>query len=131
VTEYFDPLHGADRALCPSIPSPLHLGAHGALDESEIRWAEREVLRPLNIAVHAAAQTAGWNYVGRIRAGFRRHGYCAGKESWIVPVPRLLKINKSALMASFHPNGRGQKLYGRRIAAAVLAKGMFPRADAG
>jgi hypothetical protein len=101
------------------------------LGTDEIRWAERDVVRRLNVAVYLAARAAGWNYVGGIRAAFRRHGYCAGEARWIVPLPQLLKISKSALMASFHPNVRGQKLYGRKIAAAVLATRMFPRPDNG
>ena len=128
MTEYFDPLRGRDGMLCPSIQGPLHLGRHGALDEDEIRWAERHVLRTLNVAVRRAARSADWNYVGRIRVAFRRHGICAGKQSWIVPLPKLSQVlDKEARMGAFHPNLRGQKLYGRRIAAAVLVAHMFPR----
>lgn len=132
VTEYFDPLRGRDGKFCPKIPSPVSVGRLGALGPDEIRWAERDVLRSLNVAVRRASHAAGWNYVGRIRAAFRRHGICAGNQSWIVPLPRLLNVfDEEDRMGAFHPNLRGQKLYGRRIAAAVLAAHMFPRSEGG
>jgi lysophospholipase L1-like esterase len=129
ITEYFDPLRGADGELCRRIVAPIHLGSHLVLDEDEIRWAAGDVLEKLNVEVANAKRAQRWNLVGGISAAFRRHGYCAGKESWIVPLPRLLKLNKGNLMMSFHPNGLGQELYGERIAEEVRAKGMFPRPD--
>jgi len=109
--EYFDPLRDAQGAICE------HALPGVSLDEA--RWAEANVLAPLNAELRAAAARHGWRIVGGVTEAFRRHGICAGTRAWIRrPVESAL--GQLALSGTLHPNGDGHVATGALI-APVLA----------
>ncbi|TMK96668.1 MAG: hypothetical protein E6G40_10590, partial [Actinobacteria bacterium] len=73
ITEYFDPMHGANAQPCR---------IDGILRKTVAAWAYDRLL-DLNDQVRQAAQQHGWTYVGNIATRFLRHGYCAGRDSWV------------------------------------------------
>jgi hypothetical protein len=102
VTEYFDPLHGANGQICRL----------ETISRNEASWADRTILAPLNALVAEQARVHGWTLVSGIWAAFRPHGYCA-TQSWIRHLSTsLLRWN---LSGPFHPNELGQAEYGELI----------------
>ena len=98
VVEYFDPLRDRRGETCE------HALPHVDVDEAS--WAQRNVLAPLNAQLRAAAARHGWQVVGGVAEAFRRHGICAGGQSWITR-PLESALNELALVGTLHPNRDG------------------------
>lgn len=113
ITEYPDVTrdHESEHAQC--LPT---------LYPSEWKWADENVVQPLNEHVRHAANLDrhGWHVVGGIYRGFRNHGYCA-TLNWIVRLEESIDRQGNE-KGAFHPNGPGHTHYGQQIAAAVLPK---------
>ena len=105
IVEYFDPLRDRQGDPCdPALPG---------VDAAESSWAQRHVLAPLNTEVRAAAARHGWQVVGGVAEAFRRHGICAGGQSWITR-PDESALRELAIEGTLHPNADGH------IATATL-----------
>jgi hypothetical protein len=132
ITEYFDPTHDEDGHYCDGI---FDFPFVNGIQAEEARWADDAVLTghagdhlsftdskgkttsftldhdSLNPQVEAAAERWGWDYVGRITATFRTHGYCS-KSSWIVHLSETLR-RQGNIAGTFHPNENGHVFTGR------------------
>jgi hypothetical protein len=99
IVEYFDPLRNEQGAICAA--------ALPGVSADEARWAQREVLAPLNDEVRAAAARNGWRVVGGVSEAFRTHGICARHhQEWVVrPVGSVLR--ELQFTGTLHPNERG------------------------
>ncbi|MFL6033814.1 MAG: FG-GAP-like repeat-containing protein, partial [Gaiellaceae bacterium] len=89
----------------------------GLISSAELRWAENNVVIPLNNAVRAAAAANGFNVVNGIAEEFFAHGYAAN-DHWVVNISESL-ANQHGIDGSFHPNGPGQDVYARHIFATL------------
>jgi hypothetical protein len=89
---------------------------------SELEWAAKNVVDPLNEQVRRAANKDqhGWTFVGGINQGFRQHGYCS-VSNWIVRLEQSYDW-QGDINGSFHPNNAGHSFYGRQIAAILRPK---------
>ncbi len=107
LTQYFDPTHGADGAICPET-----LGLHA----QDYQWAYDSVVQPLNRQARAAAKRHQWTFVDGIAQGFTDHGYCAGGQSWIVPVVTNGTFSQQGNSnGAFHPNHAGYRFIADRL----------------
>lgn len=110
ITEYFDFTAGKKGKPCRILP---------LFSPPEATWAHG-VLGRLNAEVRKAAADHDWNFVGGIAGPFRGHGYCAKRASWVIPIKRIFKHPlRPNPTAPFHPNERGQQLYGERLFAEL------------
>ena len=126
ITQYFDPTRDEAGGIC----SPMvDIAAPLRITFSEAKWAYNEVIAPLNNAIAKAAHDYRWHLVSGVAGAFRKHGYCAGDQSWIVQlsdavwsqggVPELAKatlpkafwwVNAPIAEAgALHPNREGHK----------------------
>lgn len=111
ITEYFDPTRDGRGRFCDSM-----LGH--SIERRDAKWASDVVLKGLNRVGREAAKEYGWHYVGGIASGFRRHGYCA-RDHWVVRFGESRR-DQGDIDGTLHPNRKGQRLYARQIAKAVL-----------
>lgn len=102
ITQYYDPTHGSDGAVCPNI-----LGLMGAADA---QWAYKSVVRPLNVQIATAARQWDWHLVSGAQQGFATHGYCAS-DSWIVNLTTSL-AQQGDKNGTMHPNIAGHQFIG-------------------
>jgi len=107
IVDYFDPLRDAQGQLCKH---PL-----GLITMGEEQWVEANLLVPLDAAVEAAARRHGWQVVDGVAEAFRRHGICAGEQSWITSLGTSGVAELSPL-GTMHPNPAGH-----RAEAALIA----------
>jgi hypothetical protein len=71
----------------------------------EAHWITDRV-DDLNAALKAAARSYGWVYVRDVRKKFRRHGYCAGAQSWFRSYSGSKKLQGNN-RGTAHPSGKG------------------------
>ncbi|HEX6389360.1 MAG TPA: SGNH/GDSL hydrolase family protein, partial [Solirubrobacteraceae bacterium] len=106
LTEYFNPTRDRNGELCTR--------SLGVARRDDLRFAEASLLLPLNDAVRVAARRNDYTHVSGIRRRFTRHGYCAGKQRWVVRVTEsLLKSagspTNSRSKGTMHPNVAGHE----------------------
>ena len=121
ITQYYDPLRGADGRFCPSTV--------GLMSAREGAWAYNSVMRRLNVQVATAAQQWGWQLVTGAQQGFRTHGYCSA-SSWIVGLAQSLDTQGNE-RGTMHPNVAGHTFIARRVLELLrpeLLPGGVPRA---
>lgn len=107
IGEYFDPTHDEDGDPCKNGP--------GAAGETEVKWAYKQVLRPLNAEVLTAAHRNHWQYLEGIAADFAHHGYCVRKSKrWVRTFPEAVKMLNP--LGTLHPNEAGHRAIARRVA---------------
>ncbi|MDX6625657.1 MAG: hypothetical protein QOE56_646 [Solirubrobacterales bacterium] len=115
LSEYFDPTRDENGETCDGILA--------GVSSAELDEAQSRLLVPLNEAVAAAAKDQHWHEVTGIAPAFRRHGYCAGNESWVTTLGESVTSLGGTLQGRFlgtlHPNEPGQQAIGNRIAAAL------------
>ena len=132
VAEYQDPTHSDDGQYCNelvlpgavadafSLPGPFggDIAPDGNIDHTDVVWAHKNLIAPLNARLLAAAQRNGWKPVVGITDEFKKHGYCAN-DRWIVRYEesKNRQINQDGTM---HPNVAGHIAMGRHIAASLL-----------
>ena len=124
IVEYFDPTTGAGGAYCHML--------FGGVSPDESRWAQEQMLKPLNAEIAAAAKEHGWNAVGGVAERFRGHGLCApDAQRWVVtlgeglsgrPLPLgggagFLAIRDviESTAGTLHPNAEGQRQIAKLI----------------
>jgi hypothetical protein len=97
----------------------------GNIDHTDVVWAHRSLILPLNRTLLAAAQRNGWKPVVGITDEFKKHGYCAN-DHWIVRYDesKNRQINEDGTM---HPNVAGHIAMARHIAASILEDTTLPR----
>ncbi|HEV7562799.1 MAG TPA: GDSL-type esterase/lipase family protein [Solirubrobacterales bacterium] len=121
LTEYFDPTRDENGETCDGILA--------GVSSAELDEAQSRLLVPLNEAIATAAGDHHWHEVTGIAPAFRKHGYCAGNESWVTTlgesVTSLGGTLKGRFLGTLHPNEPGQQAIGNRIAAA-LEKDLYP-----
>jgi GDSL-like Lipase/Acylhydrolase family len=122
IVEYFDPLRNASGAICHKIGVPFVPRFY--IDRNEATFAADELLAPLNEAIAEAARREGWTDVTGVAEAFRRHGYCAGKQSWIRTLTKSVLTQAGAHPASrwigaLHPNEKGHQAMAGLISAAL------------
>ncbi len=125
IVEYFDSTTGPS----PRGPAPCRwehgIGRiRGVITPDEFRWAQREVLQPLNAAVHAAADAHGWRVVGGVSRRFAGHGICAGADRWVRDLDESLVVQGLNHTGTLHPNRAGHRETGdliEPVLAEVLA----------
>jgi len=139
ITEYPDPTKGANGSYCGENGNSRILFLHPLT----AKWAEHEIVIPLNAAIGAAAERHGWVRVP-VQAWSTTHGYCAGNARWFrteedarnIQGPYELGFSfQDSLppgfqfsMGSLHPNPAGHDGIARRIMAAYVETGrMFDR----
>lgn len=139
ITEYPDPTKGANGFYCGENGNSRILFLHPLT----AKWAEHEIVIPLNAAVGAAAERHGWVRVP-VQAWSTTHGYCAGDARWFrtqedarnIQGPYELGFSlRDRLppgfqfsMGTLHPNPAGHDGIARQIVATFLEAGrMFDR----
>lgn len=139
ITEYPDPTKGANGSYCGENGNSRILFLHPLT----AKWAEHEIVIPLNAAVGAAAERHGWARVP-VQAWSTAHGYCAGGARWFrtqedarnIQGPYELGFSlRDGLppgfqfsMGTLHPNPAGHDGIARQIVATFLEVGrMFDR----
>lgn len=135
IGEYFDPTWGdppgvgggwrgstATQELCfQMVFQNAGFGfIEGVINNSEVHWARKNVVLPINAAVEQAAKSNGWNFVGNIADEFRGHGYCA-IDNWVVRYDQSI-VSQNNQDGTMHPNALGHDVYGRREGAALVKK---------
>jgi hypothetical protein len=131
VVDYFDPTTGADGAYCTML--------FGGVTPDESRWAQEQVLKPLNSQIEASAKDHDWNVVSGVAERFRGHGLCAPEsQRWVrtlgeglsgQPLPLTgvgvafgqIQDVIGSTAGTLHPNGEGQRQIALLI-DPVLAK---------
>lgn len=113
IGEYPDPLHNERGLICT--------GILGGINRNEALWAYRNIVRPLNEQVRAAArrhQEEGWVAVTGVEEDFLRHGYCSKKNRWIrtLSESHTLQGNK---FGTLHPNRTGYQHIAARYLESV------------
>ncbi len=129
IAEYFDP-----TSAPVGYPEGQNCRMFGGITPAESRWAQKNLLVPLNAAIAAAADAHRWTLVDAVDERFRGHGLCAReRDRWVVtgfdsvfrhgflPPPGLLfdrqalrRLNAS-IKGTLHPNPAGH----REIAALI------------
>lgn len=139
ITEYPDPTKGENGSYCGDNGNSRILFMHPLT----AKWAEHEVVIPLNAAVGAAAELHGWVRVP-VQAWSTTHGYCAGSARWFRTEEDARNIQgpyegglsfRDRLppgfrfsLGSLHPNPAGHDGIARQIVATFLGSGrMFDR----
>jgi len=127
LTEYFNPTRDRHGDVCTR--------SLGAARRDDLRFAEASLLLPLNDAGRAAARRKGFTYVPGIRRRFTRHGYCAGKERWVVRISdSLLKSAGSTgafrTKGTMHPNAAGHEAIADALAPRLARRLGLPRPQA-
>lgn len=107
ITEYPGPLRGGSGKLCDNFLG-LTSGT-GSIRAWEAKWAEDNLVHPLNEAVRAAAEENGWVFVGGIAEQFRTHGYCAD-DHWVVRAEES-HCRQGNFDGTLHPNAEGHEVY--------------------
>jgi len=135
-TEYFDPTRDADGRYCNALPDDSFGGplleiarifkrADG-FKRKELRWAHDNFLVPLNQALDVASVAYGWSFVGGVKEAYREHGFCAGRDRWVVTTrDSYINLGTSGLKfkdavdvrlaGMFHPNRAGHRATGKLI----------------
>jgi hypothetical protein len=72
----------------------------------------------LNARMSASAASHGWTYVGGVRNAFRRHGYCAGDDTWFRSFSGSRKL-QGDMFGTAHPLGAGHAAVGGLAARAI------------
>lgn len=101
---YPDELHDASGNLCDNIIEGRITGVRA----DEARWMYDSFMTPLNAAIEKAAAAHGWNVINGGPALFRNHGYCAGKQGWVVTYDQS-EANQGDANGTMHPNEEGHK----------------------
>jgi GDSL-like Lipase/Acylhydrolase family len=96
IVDYFDPTTGPGGAACRML--------FGGVTPEESRWAQQQVLEPLNAQIEAAAKAHGWNAVTGVAERFRGHGICApDKQRWVHTLGEGLTGREIPLNAGARP----------------------------
>lgn len=121
LSEYFDPTRDENGETCDGILA--------GVSSAELDEAQSRLLTPLNKTIAAVAEKNHWHEVTGIAPAFRKHGYCAGGESWVTTLGESVTSLGGTLLGRFlgtlHPNEPGQRAIGNRIAAA-LEQDLYP-----
>jgi hypothetical protein len=131
ITEYPDPTKGANGSYCGENGNSRILFLHPLT----AKWADHEIVFPLNAAVGAAAERHGWIRVP-VQAWSTKQGYCAGNARWFrteedarnIQGPHELGLSfRDRLppgfqfsLGSLHPNPAGHDGIARQILAAFV-----------
>jgi GDSL-like Lipase/Acylhydrolase family len=121
IVDYFDPTHDAKGRTCQRIL--------GGISDSELELAQTRILGPLNNAITTAAEDNGWSAITGMAARFRKHGYCAGRQSWVTSLfgslARLGGKVRERYLGTLHPNEAGHDEIGDAIATS-LGRSFYP-----
>jgi hypothetical protein len=81
-----------------------------------MQWASDHVLTQLRVAMRAAADEHGWQFVEGVDSRFEGHGYCAA-EPWLVRLQNTFQIQGDK-NGALHPNVPGHGAYADAIVDA-------------
>lgn len=114
LTTYFNPAQDDNGNNC----NYDVIFSRSTLSPDEFRWANTNLVGPLNDALKAAAKKNGWNLID-VNSDFTKHGVCA-TDHWITRFDETFQ-HQGDQYGFFHPNGAGQDDYAKRILQALTA----------
>jgi lysophospholipase L1-like esterase len=118
LTEYFDPTHDDDGAVCKQLET---IGGVKILGRTDVVAAYDNLLAPLNRRIARAVELHGWREVTGVAGTFRTHGICA-RRTWITSAKASFKEG-DRFLGTLHPNQAGQHAIAELIEPSIARAG--------